>query len=414
VATATLVGPTNTTAATLNDGTYNLVFDAASDVVISPLAPSLGQPADGVSTLDITFLRRHILNLQLLDTPYKRLAGDVDGSSNITTLDLSFVRRLVLGSTNRFPRGLWRFAPSDLVFANPAAPWGAATNRTYGSVWSDTPGQDFVALKLGDVNNSWTPPAGAAATPKKAPISAGGTNGVTFIAPVTNGFPGDEIVVPILTHGFTFVNGFQFTLRWDTQAVQFVNLGQVGLPGMVAGNFNTNFARGFAGLSGTNGVITVQWDDSGGGAIDLPNGALIFEARFRLTGAPSNSTPLIVDGSVTAFEVVNGNLEVATSSSVDGSVYVKQPNRAPLIATVGDRSIIEGLPFNFTPGVTDADGSVQSLTYSLDTAPVGASIDSGTGLFSWTPTEAQGPGSHPVTIRVTDNGSPARRTPRRF
>jgi hypothetical protein len=68
VATATLVGPTNTTAATLNDGTYNLVFDAASDVVISPLAPSLGQPADGVSTLDITFLRRHILNLQLLDT----------------------------------------------------------------------------------------------------------------------------------------------------------------------------------------------------------------------------------------------------------------------------------------------------------------------------------------------------------
>ena len=28
------------------------------------------------------------------------------------------------------------------------------------------------------------------------------------------------------------------------------------------------------------------------------------------------------------------------------------------------------------------------------------------GLFTWTPTEAQGPASYPVTIRVTDNGSP--------
>ena len=29
------------------------------------------------------------------------------------------------------------------------------------------------------------------------------------------------------------------------------------------------------------------------------------------------------------------------------------------------------------------------------------------GAFSWTPTEAQGPGTFPVTIRVTDNGTPA-------
>ncbi|HKW51729.1 MAG TPA: FlgD immunoglobulin-like domain containing protein, partial [Candidatus Eisenbacteria bacterium] len=28
------------------------------------------------------------------------------------------------------------------------------------------------------------------------------------------------------------------------------------------------------------------------------------------------------------------------------------------------------------------------------------------GAFSWTPTEAQGPGSYPATIRVTDNGTP--------
>jgi hypothetical protein len=47
------------------------------------------------------------------------------------------------------------------------------------------------------------------------------------------------------------------------------------------------------------------------------------------------------------------------------------------------------------------------LTFSLDAgAPAGASIDPQTGVFSWTPTEAQGPGSYAITVRVTDNGTP--------
>src|SRR6185295_14399637 len=40
-------------------------------------------------------------------------------------------------------------------------------------------------------------------------------------------------------------------------------------------------------------------------------------------------------------------------------------------------------------------------------APAGAAIDPATGAFSWTPTEAQGPGSYPITVRVNDSGTPA-------
>jgi len=39
-------------------------------------------------------------------------------------------------------------------------------------------------------------------------------------------------------------------------------------------------------------------------------------------------------------------------------------------------------------------------------APTGASINPTTGQFTWTPTEAQGPGVYTVTVTVTDNGSP--------
>ena len=47
------------------------------------------------------------------------------------------------------------------------------------------------------------------------------------------------------------------------------------------------------------------------------------------------------------------------------------------------------------------------VAWSLDAgAPAGAAINAATGAFSWTPTEAQGPGVFPITIRATDNGTP--------
>jgi hypothetical protein len=47
------------------------------------------------------------------------------------------------------------------------------------------------------------------------------------------------------------------------------------------------------------------------------------------------------------------------------------------------------------------------LTFSLDPgAPAGTAIHPVTGVFTWTPDEAQGPGTYNIVIRVTDNGDP--------
>jgi hypothetical protein len=61
----------------------------------------------------------------------------------------------------------------------------------------------------------------------------------------------------------------------------------------------------------------------------------------------------------------------------------------------------------FTATATDADDPANTLTFSLEgTVPSGAGITAG-GVFTWTPTEAQGPSDYSITVRVTDNGSPA-------
>src|SRR5262249_11443733 len=82
-------------------------------------------------------------------------------------------------------------------------------------------------------------------------------------------------------------------------------------------------------------------------------------------------------------------------------------NTAPLLDPIGNQTVDEGSPLSFTAIATDPESPAQSLTYSLIGAPEGASINPATGEFSWTPTEAQGPGSFTFTVRVTDDGSPS-------
>jgi hypothetical protein len=60
----------------------------------------------------------------------------------------------------------------------------------------------------------------------------------------------------------------------------------------------------------------------------------------------------------------------------------------------------------FTNTATDPEVPPQILTYSLSNAPAGALINSSSGLFTWTPSESQGPVTNQITVIVTDNGSP--------
>jgi hypothetical protein len=56
----------------------------------------------------------------------------------------------------------------------------------------------------------------------------------------------------------------------------------------------------------------------------------------------------------------------------------------------------------FTATATDVDVPVQTLNFSLaGTVPTGASITTG-GVFTWTPTVAQGPGGYTFDVCVSD------------
>ncbi len=75
-------------------------------------------------------------------------------------------------------------------------------------------------------------------------------------------------------------------------------------------------------------------------------------------------------------------------------------NDAPVLAAIGDKGISELVNLGFGVSASDIDGD--TLAYSLVGAPDGTSIDAASGAFSWTPSEAQGPGSFPFDICASD------------
>ena len=78
-----------------------------------------------------------------------------------------------------------------------------------------------------------------------------------------------------------------------------------------------------------------------------------------------------------------------------------------MLGSIGNKTVLWGNELAFTATATDLDLPANTLAFSLVGAPSGASIDSSTGVFTWTPAEAQGPGSYTFTVKVCDNGTPS-------
>jgi hypothetical protein len=79
-------------------------------------------------------------------------------------------------------------------------------------------------------------------------------------------------------------------------------------------------------------------------------------------------------------------------------------NRPPVLGAIGRQTVAEGETLTFVVTGTDQDDN--ALTYSAGNLPAGATFDSATQTFAWTPGYDQA-GTYPnLEFTVTDNGSP--------
>lgn len=109
---------------------------------------------------------------------------------------------------------------------------------------------------------------------------------------------------------------------------------------------------------------------------------------------------------VATVTLANGKVVTAEKSTLTGdptTIYPVAPiNEAPVLSAISTPVTIPELSlYTFDANATDTNIG-DTLTFSLSGAPAGTSINSSTGVFSWTPSEAQGVGIYTFNILVSD------------
>ena len=332
-------GGSNRSTVTGEDGSYSMEYAPGTEFTITPSQTADQPVATGVTTVDITLLRRHLLGITPLSAAFQLLAADVNASAAVDAQDIALLRRLILGSLPQFTEGSWRFVPSDVGITDPSNPWMAPKNRSYGSsVVGSLNGQDFLAIKLGDLNGSWTVPitggAGSTAGTTTNVLTSKGSLSLNGVLPNSE----SEVVVSVKSEGFSSLTSIQFTVSWDPTALEMISKGDYGLPGLDSAHFGTE------GIS--EGHLSFSWDPPQGFAVDLTPSTELFRLHLRPKRTDIALSQIRFQDVPTLLEVTE-NLEPISPST--SALCVRVENGAARIVT---------LPFVGISRMLD-DGSVE-------------------------------------------------------
>jgi hypothetical protein len=110
---------------------------------------------NGVSTIDLIKIQRHILGIEKFDEPYKYLAADINHDGKINATDLLELRKFLLGINKSFKNNhSWMAVPKDYIFSDLINPLvGMPASFIAMESLTSRASNDFTAVKIGDVDN---------------------------------------------------------------------------------------------------------------------------------------------------------------------------------------------------------------------------------------------------------------------
>jgi len=134
------------------DGTFQLDHIAGLDVKVVPEKDT--DHRNGISTLDLVRLQKHILGVKLIQSPYQLIAADANADGKINPIDLIQLRRLIIAKDNRLSDNTsWRFVDAAYRFDNPTQAHREVF-KSYVMAGEDENDIRFVGVKIGDLDGN--------------------------------------------------------------------------------------------------------------------------------------------------------------------------------------------------------------------------------------------------------------------
>ena len=218
---------------------------------------------NGVTSLDVALVQSHILQKNLLNSPYKIIAADVSNDGRVTALDIVYLKRLILGVDTAFPGNrLWAFVDSSYKFADTTNPFPYKDSISYTGLVSNKTNQTFIGMKLGDVNWDWS--SGI------AKIATNSLNNIEFLYPTINLKSPDHFIrIPVKVKNFKDMLGIQFTISFNSSVLQWQGIDN----NILNIETGTNHAK--------EGSVSFIWVDPNNTIKTLEDGSIIMELVFE-------------------------------------------------------------------------------------------------------------------------------------
>lgn len=276
-------------ALTDNGGHYELlVIEPEFMLTITPERNTSHK--QGVSTLDLVRLQRHLLGAAVFSSPYQYISADANNSQTVSAIDLVEFRKLILGIYTELPNNKsWRFVREDYDFDDVTNPWPNPATITI-TQDSASPNFNFVGVKVGDVNSS-------APLTSDDPIEIRNSKPHMFwIADQQSYQKGDEVEIKIRTNSLIDLQGFQLTI--SSSDLLFTNASSASL--QLDESTYSNFGE----------RLTISWFDEYG--VDLINGDVVFTLKAIATQNGNLKTGLSINSEITEAEVYSMQDEIFT------------------------------------------------------------------------------------------------------
>ena len=152
-------------------------------------------PVNGVTTLDIVIISKHILGIDTFSTDYQHIAADVNRSGAVTTFDLVQIRQLILGINDSFSNApSWVFDPAEVNLTS----------------LTELGNLSFTGIKIGDLNGS-ADPNGLLETEER------GHQETFALSIIDQAFDaGAPVLLTLNAADLQKIQGYQFSLAFDT------------------------------------------------------------------------------------------------------------------------------------------------------------------------------------------------------
>lgn len=307
---------------------------------------------NGVSTLDLVLIQRHILGLKDLETSYDLIAADVNNDRKLSASDLVEVRSLILGYRSEFTNSeSWRFIDEDYEFTS-SNPLTEAFPENY--VIDELAGNmniDFIGLKVGDVNGTVSVSGLSAETRSTYNLSVADQS----FAP--SQLVGMEVSATRITEAI----GLQMAIAFDESQLQFVGIDAE----------QVNLSSEHIGIDKVDeGLLVISWNDVE--AIDINPEDLLFTVQFKAATSGKLSDAVYLATEQLNSEIYNESLEISNlglefENSVIETTYSLSQNTPNPFADHTQISFYLPKKTTATLTVRDVTGKVlRNITGSFD------------------------------------------------